>query len=260
MTHPGGGVAELGMNKMGNQVIRFKRERYCVNQRSTIIFDFDGTLHDSMYIYRIALTRGYQWLIDAGKAEPRELSDADMAANIGLTVQEAWARMCPDVPWDVTKDAAKIVGDTMHALIADGTARLYPGVPEMLQQLKDAGHELVFLSNCRTVYLEVSRQAFDLDRWFSGYYAAEQYDDIPKEEIFEIIRKEFAGPYIAVGDRYKDLALARAHDLASIGCLYGCGSREELAGATYLAESPADIPGLVARIDGYSSASAPFAG
>ena len=203
-----------------------------------------------MHIYRLALTRGYQWLVDEGIAAPRELSEADMAANIGLTVQEAWARMCPELPWDVTKNAAKIVGDTMHALIADGTARLYPGVPEMLQELKDAGHALVFLSNCRTVYLEVSRRAFDLDRWFDGYYAAEQYDDIPKEEIFEIIRREFAGPYIAVGDRYKDLALARAHDLASIGCLYGCGSREELAGATCLAESPAEIPDLVAHIEG----------
>lgn len=218
--------------------------------RPTIIFDFDGTLHDSMYIYRIALTRGYQWLVDAGKALPRELSDADMAANIGLTVQEAWARMCPEIPWSVAKDAAAIVGDTMHALIADGTARLYPGVPEMLQQLADAGYPLVFLSNCRTVYLEVSRKAFDLDRWFSGYYAAEQYGDIPKEEIFDIIRQEFPGPYIAVGDRYKDLALARAHDLKSVGCLFGYGSREELADATALVSSPAEIVDAIARIEG----------
>lgn len=216
---------------------------------SAIIFDFDGTLHDSMYIYRIALARGYQWLVDAGKARPRELTEADMAANIGLTVQEAWARMSPEIPWSVAKDAAALVGDTMHELIADGTARLYEGVPEMLQQLKDAGHELVFLSNCRTVYLEVSREAFGLDVWFSRYYAAEQYGDIPKEEIFDIICEEVEGPYIAVGDRYKDLALARAHDLASIGCLFGYGSREELAGATYLADSPDQIAGLVARID-----------
>ena len=217
--------------------------------KPTIVFDFDGTLHDSMYIYRIALVRGYQWLVDAGKAQPREFSDADMAANIGLTVQEAWARMCPEIPWSVSKDAAAIVGDTMHELIADGTARLYPGVPEMLQELKDAGYPLVFLSNCRTVYLEVSRKAFDLDRWFSGYYAAEQYGDIPKEEIFEIIRGEFPGPYIAVGDRYKDLALARAHDLKSVGCLFGYGTREELAGATILVDSPAEITSAIARIE-----------
>lgn len=227
---------------------------------STIVFDFDGTLHDSLYIYRIALARGYQWLVDQGKARPRQLSDADMAANIGLTVQEAWERMCPEIPWSVSKDAAKIVGDTMHELIADGTARLYPGVPEMLQELKDAGHALVFLSNCRTVYLEISRKAFDLDRWFSGYYAAEQYGDIPKEEIFDIIREEFAGPYIAVGDRYKDLALARAHDLKSVGCLFGYGTRDELADATVLVESPADIVGAIERIDGRTAAAAQASG
>ena len=99
---------------------------------STIIFDFDGTLHDSLYIYRIAFARGYQWLVEQGKAPQRTLTEADMAANIGLTAQEAWGRICPDIPWSVSKDAAARVGRMMDELISDGTARLYPGVPEML--------------------------------------------------------------------------------------------------------------------------------
>ena len=214
----------------------------------TVIFDFDGTLHDSMYIYRIALTRGYQWLVEQGKAPERQLTEAEMAANIGLTVEEAWTRMCPDIPWSVSKGAAERVGTVMHELIDDGTARLYPGVPEMLQRGKDAGHTLVFLSNCRTAYLDAARRSFDLDRWFDWYYAAEQYDDAPKEVIFETIRAQVPGPYVAVGDRYKDLALARAHELPSVGCLYGYGSREELRDATYLAETPLQIVDLIERI------------
>ena len=162
--------------------------------RPTIIFDFDGTLHDSMYIYRIALARGYQWLVDAGKVQPRDLSDADMAAIIGLTVQEAWARMCPEIPWSVAKDAAAIVGDTMHTLIADGTARLYPGVPEMLQQLADAGYPLVFLSNCRTVYLEVSRKAFDSIGGSAGTMRPSSMAIFPKRRFSTSFARSSLGP------------------------------------------------------------------
>lgn len=217
--------------------------------RSAIVFDFDGTLHDSLYIYRIALQRGYDWLVEQGKVPAREFSDDYIAANIGLTVQDAWARMCPDVPWSVTGEAAARVGATMRELIYDGTARLYPGVPHMLEQLKESGHELVFLSNCRTAYLEAVRISFGFDRWFSHYYAAEQYKEAPKEQIFEIIRNEVVGPYIAVGDRDKDRLLAEAHGLPFIGCLYGYGTQEELAGATCLVENPLAIVDAVAAIE-----------
>ena len=215
---------------------------------ATIVFDFDGTLHDSMYIYRIALRRGYAWLVERGEAPPRELTDEDLAANIGLTAKEAWERMCPDIPWSVSRHAASRVGQIMHELMRDGTARLFPGVTEMLTQVKDAGHTLVFLSNCSTEYLRAAREAFGLDQWFDGYYAAEQFDWAPKEQIFEAIRQDVAGSYIAVGDRYKDLALARAHELPSVGCTFGYGSEEELSGATCLARAVSEIPACIEQL------------
>ena len=217
---------------------------------ATIIFDFDGTLHDSMYIYREALNRGYQWLVEQGQARPRVLTEADMEANIGLTSEEAWTRMAPEIPWSVSKHAAARVGGIMDELIDNGTARLFPGVPEMLQQVKDAGHTLVFLSNCRNAYRDAVRRAFGFDAWFDGYYTSEQFGGIPKEKIFEAIREDFDGPYLVVGDRDKDLAVALVHGLPCIGCLYGYGSREELAGATMLADEPSDIPSLIESAQG----------
>ena len=214
---------------------------------ATIIFDFDGTLHDSMYIYRKALNCGYQMLVDQGKATPRVLGEQDMAANIGLTSQEAWTRMAPEIPWEVSREAAKRVGEVMDELIDDGTARLFPGVSEMLAQVKAAGHTLVFLSNCRNNYRDAVRRAFGFDDYFDAYYTSEQFGGIPKEEIFETIRLEVPGPYIVVGDRDKDLAVAKAHGLPCIGCLYGYGTPEELAGSTYLARSPGEIAPLIER-------------
>ena len=216
--------------------------------QSAIVFDFDGTLHDSMYIYRAALQRGYQLLVDAGHVAPREFSDEYIMGNIGLNCEDAWQRMCPELPWEVTSKAAARVGEVMDALIDDGTARLFPGVREMLQQLKGAGHRLVFLSNCRNAYRDAVRRAFGFDAWFYRYYTAEQFGMIPKEEIFPTIRDEVPGPYIVVGDRDKDWALAQAHGLPFIGCLYGYAAPGELDGAQYLAENPQDIVKLVEQI------------
>lgn len=207
----------------------------------TVIFDFDGTLHDSMLIYPDAFRAGYQWLVDNGWAEPREFSDSDISGYIGLTAEEMWKSFRPDLPDDVWPKAAAAVGEKMDALILDGTARLFPGVPEMLQAVKDLGVQLVFLSNCRVAYQEAACKAFGLDRWFSGYYNAEQWHDLPKEEIFNDIAKDFPGGYTMVGDRNKDLAVSRVHGFPGIGCLYGYGNREELKDADYYAETPADV-------------------
>ena len=215
---------------------------------AALIFDFDGTLHDTMIVYRTALQDGYDWLVGRGRAVPRTLTEDDIRENIGLTAEEAWGRMCPEISWAVAEPAAARVAQNLSELIDRGEAALYPGVPAMLSNLKRQGHTMILLSNCRNDYCTAARRAFGLDTWFSRYYTAEQFGDAPKEVIFQTIAREVVGPYIAVGDRYKDLALARAHDLPSIGCLYGFGSREELARATCLAWSPAEIPNLVNKI------------
>ena len=217
-------------------------------KNATIIFDFDGTLHDSMFIYRIALESGYGELVARGLAPERAFTDEFIMGNIGLTCQEAWSRMCPDLPWSVTADAADRVGQVMDELIDSGRARLFDGVPEMLQQVVDDGHTPVFLSNCRNAYRDAVRRAFGFDRWFDHYYTAEQFDSAPKEVIFETIRQEVPGPYLVVGDRDKDIALAEAHGLPCIGCTYGYALPGELDSATLMARSPRGIAELVKRI------------
>lgn len=216
----------------------------------TVVFDFDGTLHDAMLIYPKALSAGYSLLVERGLVPPREISQDKAARNVGLIARDAWNLMAPGLPEDAWSAAAVRVGEAMDAMIASGEARLFPGVPEMLDRVRAAGLACVFLSNCRTAYQEAARAAFRLDRWFCAYYNAEAFRGAPKEEIFKTIQTEHDGGFLAVGDRFKDLALARAHKLPSVGCLYGCGTLEELAGATRLARTPAEVGDAVVELAG----------
>jgi phosphoglycolate phosphatase len=52
---------------------------------------------------------------------------------------------------------------------------------------------------------------------------------------------------LMIGDTSYDMAMAKASGVTAIGALWGYHGREELlaAGADYLAQSPADVPGLV---------------
>ncbi|MGI6590264.1 MAG: HAD family hydrolase [Eggerthellaceae bacterium] len=223
----------------------------------TVVFDFDGTLHDSMLIYPAAFRAGYQWLVDHGWAEPQTFTDADISGYIGLTAKEMWTSFRPDLPDDVWPQAAAEVGRTMDRLILDGTARLFPGIPEMLDRVKALGVQLVFLSNCRVAYQEAARTAFGLDRWFSGYYNSEAWHGLPKPKIFEDIARDFPGGYAMVGDRNKDMAVSRVHGFPGVGCLFGYGSREELSDADYYAETPDEVVSCLRQIKrAYESAPA----
>lgn len=197
----------------------------------TVIFDFDGTLHDCMAVYLPAVRDAYAWLVEHGYREPKEITTADIEGFIGLTPKEMWSRFAPDLPWEITQTPSKLIGLGMMRGMVDGTARLFPGTEEMLQSVVDAGLRPVFLSNCGTVYQDNARKAFGLDKWFVGYYNSEEFDGLPKEKIFETIRQEHEGGYIVVGDRYKDLNVARCHDLPSVGCMFGYGGAEELQDA-----------------------------
>lgn len=215
----------------------------------TIIFDYDGTLHDSMHIYVRAFNKGYELLVSEGLAPERAFGEADLAPFIGLTAEEAWNTFLPGLPEGAWQRAAAEVGVWMDRLIGQGEARLYPGATCALAALKDAGYQLVFLSNCRKRYQDVSREAFELDRYFSAYYNAEECGERPKEQIFNDIAAVFPGQYCVVGDRYKDLNIMRAHHLPGVGCTYGYGPLEEVKDADELASAPIEIVGAVKRID-----------
>lgn len=198
-----------------------------------LLFDYDGTLHETMKIYGPAFRMACADLEKRGFIEPRDYSDAEISYWLGFSTPEMWRRFQPDLPQAEKERSSRMVGGEMLRLVRAGQAALYPQAEETLTALQEQGHTLILLSNCRQAYLESHVQAFGLDRFFSACYCCEEFGNIPKYDIFPMIRACWPGDYVVIGDRVFDLEIAQKHALPSVGCLYGYGNADELSAATY---------------------------
>ncbi len=215
---------------------------------ANIILDFDGTIHDCAKIYVPAFRIGYKYLTDNKLMEYREYSDEEIISYLGYSPKAMWDAFAPQLDESEKKKVTEMVSDQMELMTKNGKAVLYSGAENSLQRLSDSGHRLIFLSNCLHRYMELHRKAHDLDRFYSDYFCSEDFDYIPKPEIFEFIRKKYGGEYIIVGDRYFDLETAWKHSLRSVGCTYGYCREHELDKADILISDISQLPDAVGKI------------
>ena len=152
-----------------------------------LIFDYDGTIHNSMKTYAPAFRRTMRWLAENGYTKPKNYTDYEISYWLGFNSNDMWQNFMPGLDKEI-RDTARIrLGEDMARRIELGEGELFSGAEEMLSQLKEMGHQLIFLSNCRIHYMERHRRVFALDRFFDCFYCCEEYGFIPKYEIFRKI-------------------------------------------------------------------------
>ncbi len=125
---------------------------------------------------------------------------------------------------------------------------LYDGIKEVLSALKDAGrHIFIVTSKPLPMALKVAENT-GLDKYIDAIIGPDgEMKDASKSALLKraIERTEDGniGNMIMIGDRCYDIDGANEVGMDSVGAVYGYGSREELtrSGATYLADTPADI-------------------
>lgn len=215
---------------------------------TNLIFDYDGTIHNSMLTYAPAFRDTMKWLSDNGYIEPKQYTDKEISYWLGFNSTDMWGQFHPELDPVIREKARVMLGRDMAERIDRGEGALYEGAEAMLMSLKEQGYTLIFLSNCRFHYLERHKRVFGLDRFFDCFYCCEAFDFIPKYEIFRRIAPNHKGDFIVIGDRFHDIETAVQNGLPSIGCRYGFGSLEELSKADIIAEKIQDIPTAVERL------------
>ncbi len=212
---------------------------------TNLIFDYDGTIHESLCIYAPAFRLSYEYLVDRKLAAPREWTDREISRWLGISAKEMWSRFMPDLAEIEKEHCSKLIGEEMVRLTQAGRSILYPGALTTLMELKNVGYHLIFLSNCKHSYMKAHQEYWGLEQYFSGFYCTEDYGFAPKWQIFDEIKSKYSGDFIVIGDRYQDIEIGIKHNLSSIGCAYGYGGLEELEYASSKIDSFQKVAGAL---------------
>ena len=129
---------------------------------------------------------------------------------------------------------------------------MYPGIPELLRDLKASGVRLAVATGKPTVFSEQILEHFELRQYFdivSGIPLNREPPDkceVILHALYEMGISDRSG-CVMVGDRSHDAIGAKMAQIDFIGVLYGYGSREELEaeGADTIAASVDSLRALL---------------
>ena len=205
--------------------------------KKAIFFDLDGTLTDSGegIINCAAMT-----LERFGLPVP---SRQEMGVFVGPPLDKTFIEF--GIPADKTDEAIRIFR-SRYVTVGKFENFPYPGIPELLKSLQDAGHRLfVATSKPEVTALEVLEH-FDLSKYFEKICGATlDGTRSHKEDVLRFLLSQVDGVEntVMVGDTKYDVIGAKHHNIPCIGVAWGYGKVQDMvdAGAIAIAK---DVPHL----------------
>jgi len=191
----------------------------------TLIFDWDGTLSDSVGHIVSAMRAAAQ---DADMPVPTSTA---VRGIIGLGLPEAVADLYPHES-DARRLAAVV--DSYRQQYRAQEAQpvlLFPGVREALDAWRAEGYRLAVATGKGRGGLERMLRSHDLLDYFDATRCADETASKPHPRMLREILQQLDGApsrALMVGDSSFDLDMATQAGMGSIGVTYGAQSREQL--------------------------------
>ncbi len=205
-----------------------------------ILLDLDGTITDP----KEGITRSVQYAL---KSKGILIEDLDsLCRHIGPPLKTSFM----DFYGFSESEAEELVKKYREYFRDTGIFenKVYEGMDELLRKLKAAGKRLITATSKPEVFAERILKHFELDHYFDDICGASMDNSrIDKEDVIRYALEKNGirdlSEVIMVGDREHDVIGAHKVGIASLGVLFGYGSRQELeeAGADRLALTVAEV-------------------
>lgn len=202
-------------------------------EKKTVLFDLDGTLTDSgegiMNCAALALTH-------FGIPVP----DRDtMRTIVGPPLRDTLVQF--GVPKADVEEAIRVFRShyTTEGIFQNSP---YPGIPELLESLKNAGHRLYVATSKPEVMANQVLERFDLAKYFDRICGASIDESrSTKEDVIAYLLAQTGdlAHAVMVGDTAFDVTGAKIHGIPTVGVSWGYGKREDMleAGALAVADT-----------------------
>ena len=76
-----------------------------------LIFDYDGTIHDTLRIYFPAIQRAFRWLREEKGVDVPEVPRHQAASWLGMNTRDMWNSFLPGLPMELKQKAALLAGE-----------------------------------------------------------------------------------------------------------------------------------------------------
>lgn len=191
--------------------------------QTPLFFDLDGTLTDPQQGITGCIRFAMQQLQIAAPAQEQ------LTWCIGPPLHESFVELVGEDK----ADAAVEFYRQRFSRIGLYENELYPGIPQLLEELRSRGHLLFVASSKPRVFVERILQHFDLAEFFTAIYGSEldgRLQDKGELLAYALGDQQLQGvDCVMIGDRRHDALGAANNGMDFIGVLYGFGSVEEFS-------------------------------
>ena len=211
----------------------------------TILFDLDGTLTDS----GLGITKAVQYALgQMGHPVPaRESLFTFIGPPLHVSFRKHYG-MDEATAAEAVRQF-RVYYNEMGGILEN---EVYPGIRELLADLKEAGKRLLIATSKPQAAAELVMHHFGLDEWVPEIVGGTDDTRNTKGKVIAYTIREYGidpKTAIMVGDREHDIHGAAENGIPAIGITWGYGDRAELegAGAAAVCDTPTETVQYILR-------------